>query len=52
LNHYKALNKEAGVDVTKYLVAQHTNYDKSIRLEGASEVATKLHFNLDGEVKK
>jgi len=52
LNHYRALNKEVGVDVTKYLVAQHTNYDKSIQFVGGSDVTTQLHLNLDKEVKK
>jgi len=47
-DYYKKLHSEADVDITKFLVAQHTNFDKSIKLVGNSS-NPRVRLNLDGD---
>jgi hypothetical protein len=56
VDYYTKLSKEANVDLTKYLVAKHTTYDKSIRLVGdgfdpSANNIMRVHLNADGSPK-
>jgi len=56
VDYYIKLSKDANVDLTKYLVAKHTTYDKSIRLVGdgfdpIGNNIMRVHLNADGSPK-
>eukprot|EP01124_Arcella_intermedia_P024263 TRINITY_DN4041_c0_g1_i1.p1 TRINITY_DN4041_c0_g1~~TRINITY_DN4041_c0_g1_i1.p1 ORF type:complete len:454 (-),score=118.71 TRINITY_DN4041_c0_g1_i1:35-1396(-) len=53
-DYYAKLHKDTSLDLTKYLVAKHTNIDQSIRLISDTETSNPnfhLHQNLERKAK-